>query len=106
MVQGKNDYGDGGIFFGFFIVPKAKYSPIFDEYGILEERKTFKGFEDAKRSLGRKQNFDFSESKIIVEFFQYVGKEVLMEVLRFLQKLEILKFVSSQKLKHLKNLKR
>ena len=105
MVQVKNDYGDGGIIFGLFIAPKAKYSPFFNEHGILEERKTFKGFEDAERLIGRKQTFDFAESKTIVEFFQYVGKEVLMDVLRFLQKLENIKFVSSQKLKLLKNVK-
>ena len=44
--QGKNDYGDGGIFFGLFLGPKLKICQTLDIYGTLREKPTFKRFHD------------------------------------------------------------
>ena len=44
LLQGKNDYKDGGIWLGFFLVAKIKYCLTKNEYGIIDEHKTFKGF--------------------------------------------------------------
>ena len=41
----------------------------------------------------------YDQVKHLVEFFQQIGKEVLMEVLRFLQTSEIVPIVLGQKLK-------
>ena len=53
LCQGKNDYKSGGIFYGLFLAPKIKYCLTIDEYGIISEHKTFKGFTDSKRLLDR-----------------------------------------------------
>ena len=61
--QGKNDYETGGIFYVLLLAPKIKYCSNIDEFGILQEHKTFKGFNDSKRLLDRSQNFKNIEGK-------------------------------------------
>ena len=65
LCQGKNDYKTGGIFYGLFLAPKIKYCLTIDVYGIIQEHKTFKGFNDSKRLLNRSQYFNMKEGKKI-----------------------------------------
>ena len=65
LCQGENDYKTGGIFYGVFLAPKIKYCLTIDEYGIIQEHKTFKGFNDSKRLLDRSQYFKMIEGKKI-----------------------------------------
>ena len=53
LCQGKNVYKSGGVFYGTFIAPKIKYCLTIDKYGIIQEHKFFKGFNDSKRLLDR-----------------------------------------------------
>ena len=55
LCQGKNDYKTGGIFYGLFLAPKIKCCLTIDGYGIIQEHKTFEGFNDSKRLLDRSQ---------------------------------------------------
>ena len=55
--QGKNDYNDGGIFFGLFLAPKTKYCLTINEFGVIEEHKTFRGFGDVNMLLDSKKYF-------------------------------------------------
>ena len=57
MCQGKNDYKTSGILYGSFLAPKMKYCLTMDNYGTIQEHKTFRGFDDNKRLLDRSQNF-------------------------------------------------
>ena len=61
LCQGKNDYKTGGIFYALFLAPKIKYCSTIDGYGIIQEHKTFKGFNDSKRLLDRSQYFKMIE---------------------------------------------
>ena len=65
LCQGKNDYKTGGIFYGLFFAAKIKYCLTIDEYGIIQEHKTFKGFNDSKRLLDRSQYFKMIEGEKI-----------------------------------------
>ena len=65
LSQGKNDYGDGGIFYGLFLAPKIKYCLTINESGIFNEKKTFKGFGDNNRLLDTKKYFDMYEGKAV-----------------------------------------
>ena len=65
LCQGKNDYKTGGIFYGLFFAPKIKYCLTIDDYGIIQEHKTFKGFNDSKRLLNRSQYFKMIEGEKI-----------------------------------------
>ena len=65
LCQGKNDYKTGGIFYGLFLAPKMKYCSTIDDYGIIQENKTFKRFNDSKRLLDRSQYFKMIEGKKI-----------------------------------------
>ena len=63
LCQGKNDYETGGIFYGLFPAPKIKYCLNIKNYGIIQEHKMFKGFNDSKRLLDRSQYFEMAEGK-------------------------------------------
>ena len=65
LCQGKNDYETGGIFYSLYLASKIKYCLTIDEYGIIKEHKTFKGFNDSKRLLDRSQYFKMKEGKKI-----------------------------------------
>ena len=55
LCQGKNDYKTGAIFYGLFLAPKIKYVLTIDEFRIIQQHMTFKGFNDSKRLLDRSQ---------------------------------------------------
>ena len=63
LCQGENDYKIGGIFYGFFLSPKIKKCLTIDEFGVVQEHKTFKGFNDSNRFLDRAQFFKMIEGK-------------------------------------------
>jgi len=48
LLQGKNDYGSGGIIFGMFLAPKVKYCITLNDKFELEERMTFKGYQSTR----------------------------------------------------------
>ena len=57
LIQGKNDYKDGGIFYGLFLAPKIKYCLTINKYGVNDEHKTFRGFTYVSDNLDRKEYF-------------------------------------------------
>ena len=61
--QGKNDYKTGGIFCGLFLAPKIKFCLTIVDYGIIQEHKTLKRFNDTKRLLDPSQFFKMIEGK-------------------------------------------
>ena len=68
LLQGKNDYKDGGIFYGLFLAPKIKYCLNIIKYGVIDEHKTFKGFTNMSDNLDRKQYFKmFGGDKLIAK---------------------------------------
>ena len=78
LCQAKNDYKTGGIFYGLFLAPKIKYCLTIDDYGIIKEHKTFKGFNDSKRLLDRSQYFNMKEGKKYQLCYQDPGKNRLI----------------------------
>ena len=42
LCHGKNDYKSGSVFYGLFLASKIKYFLTINEFGILQEHKTFK----------------------------------------------------------------
>ena len=57
LIQGKNDYKDGGISYGLFLAMKIKYCLTINKYGVIDEHKTFKGFTNVSGNLYRKEFF-------------------------------------------------
>ena len=55
LLQGKNDYKDGGLFYGLFLAPKIKYCLTINKYCVIDEHKTFKGFTIVSDNLDRKE---------------------------------------------------
>ena len=85
LCQGKNDYKSGGVFYGLILAPKIKYVLTFNEFGILQEHKTFKGFKDSKRLLDRSQYFKKKEKKYQL-CYQDRGKNRLIVELSYQRK--------------------
>ena len=68
LLQGKNDYKDGGIFYGLFLAPKIKYCLTINKYGVIDEHKTFKGFTNVSDDLGRKEYFNmYNGDKLVAK---------------------------------------
>ena len=65
LCQGKNDFKSSGIFYGQFLAPNIKYCLTIDKYDIIQEHKTFEGFNDINRLLDRSQFFKMIECKKI-----------------------------------------
>ena len=63
LCQGKNLYRCGGVFYSLFLAPKTKDCSTIDKFGIVQEHKTFTGFNDSERLLYRSQYFKMIESK-------------------------------------------
>ena len=57
LLQGGNDYKDGGIFYGLFLAPKIKYCLTINKYRVIDEHKTFKGFTNVSDNLDREEYF-------------------------------------------------
>ena len=66
LLQGKNDYKDGGIFYGLFLAPKIKYCLIINKYGVISEKKTFKGFTNVSDKLDRKEYFNMANGDKLI----------------------------------------
>ena len=85
LCQGKNDYKTGGIFYGLFLAPKKHCLTTFN-YGIIEEHKIFKRFNDIKRLLDRSQFFKMMVVEKIFVCCLKVGKDRLITELLYQQK--------------------
>ena len=57
LVQRKNDYKDGGIFYRIFLAQKLNICYTRDRYGTLGEKLTFQGFLDTKSLLNTDKYF-------------------------------------------------
>ena len=66
LLQGKNDYKDGGIFYGLFLAPKIKYCLTINKYGVIDEHKTFKGFSNVSDNLNRKEYFNMAHGDKLI----------------------------------------
>ena len=66
LAQGKNDYGNGGIFYALFLAPKIKYCLTINEYAVINEHKCFKGFTNVSDNLNRKEYFKMGNGDNLV----------------------------------------
>ena len=87
LCQGKNDHGDSGNFFSLFLAPKTKYCLTINEYGVVQEHKTFKGFGDVNRLLDTKKYFEMKEGNKVSGKFPLSWKKSFETGVRFCNKL-------------------
>ena len=81
LLQGRNDYKDGGIIYGLFLAPKIKYCLTINKYGVIDEHKTFNGFKDVSDNLNRKEYFKMADGDKLVANLPLSRKKVLIWVL-------------------------
>ena len=62
---GKNDYGDSGIFYAWFLAPKIKYCLVIDDFGIISAKRTFKGYSEEHRIINLEEYISLSEGKTV-----------------------------------------
>ena len=63
--QGKNDYGDSGIFYALFLAPKIKYCLVIDDFDIISAKRTFKGYSEEHRMIKLNEYISLSEGKTV-----------------------------------------
>ena len=81
LLRGKNDYGDGGIFYGLFLAPKIKYCLIINKFGVIYEKKCFKGFTNVSDNLDRKECFKRANGDNLIAKVPLIGKSHSVKVL-------------------------
>ena len=47
----KNDYGNSGIFYAWFLAPKIKYCIVIDDFGDISAERTFRGYSEEHRMM-------------------------------------------------------
>ena len=62
----KNDYKDGGIFYGLLLVPKMKFCLTINKFGVIDEHKTFKGFTNVSDNSDRKEFFNMADGDKLI----------------------------------------
>ena len=63
--MGKNDYGDSGIFYAWFLAPKIKYCLVINDFGIISAKRTFKGYSEEHRLIKLNEYVSLSEGKTV-----------------------------------------
>ena len=63
--EGKNDYGDSGIFYAWFLAPKIKYCLVINDYGINSGKRTSKGYSEEHRLIKLDEYISLSEGKTV-----------------------------------------
>ena len=63
--SGKNDYGNSGIFYAWFLAPKIKYCSVIDDFGNISAKRTFKGYSEEHRMLKLDEYIWLSEGKSV-----------------------------------------
>ena len=63
--QGRNNYKSGGFFHGLFSALKIKYCSTKDIFRLVQEHRSFMGFNDSKRLLDRSHFFKMIEGENI-----------------------------------------
>ena len=66
---GKNDYGNSGIVYAWFLAPKMKYCLVIDDFGIISAKRTFKGYSEEHRMIKLDEYISLSEGKTVLGRF-------------------------------------
>ena len=78
LLQGKNDYKDGCIFYGLFLAPKIKYCLTINQYGVIDEQITFKGFTNDSGNSDRIEHSKMFDGDKLVARVRLSWKKVLV----------------------------
>ena len=86
-LQGKNDYGQGGIWCGLFPAPE-KYCLTEKKFGVIGEHKTFKSFTSVSEKIDRKECFNMADGDKLIAKVPLSSKKSFSEGVVFLQKMK------------------
>ena len=59
-LQGKNDFREGGIWYGLFLGPQIKYCLTVNEFSSIDGDKTFKGLTNVSDKLDKNEYFNMA----------------------------------------------
>ena len=62
---GKNDYGNSGIIYAWFLAPKTKYCLVIDDVGVISAKTTFKGYSEEHKLIKLDEYISLSEGKTV-----------------------------------------
>ena len=61
----KNDCGNLGIFYAWFLAPKIMYSLVIDNFGVISAKGTFKGYSEEHRMIELDEYISLSDGKTV-----------------------------------------
>ena len=62
---GKNDYGNSGIFYAWFLAPKIKYCLVIDDFCVILAKGIFKGYSEEHIMIKLDEYISLSEGKTV-----------------------------------------
>ena len=62
---GKNDYGNSGIFYAWFLAPKIENCLVIEDFGVILAKRAFKGYNDEHKMIQLNEFISLSERKTI-----------------------------------------
>ena len=76
---GKNNYGNSGILYAWFLAPKINVCSVIDDYGNISAKRTFKGYSEEHRMMKLDEYITLSEGKTYQVDFQLIGLNFMNE---------------------------
>ena len=69
LLQGKNDFKEGGIWYALYLAPKIKKCLTINSFGVIQEHKCFKGFTNVGDNFDREEYFKiFNGDKMAAKY--------------------------------------
>ena len=62
---GKNNYGDAGIFYAWFLTPKLKNCLVINDYEVTSGKRSFEGYSEEDRMIKLEKLISLSERKTV-----------------------------------------
>ena len=87
-IPGKNDYKEVAICYGLFPAPKIKYCSTINNYGVIDEHKTFKGFTNVSDNLNREEHFNMADGCKLIAKVPLSWKESFSQGVVFAPKMK------------------
>ena len=62
---GKNEYGNSGIFYAWFLASKIEYCSVIADFGVISAKRIFKGYSEEHRVMKLDEFISLSEGKTV-----------------------------------------
>ena len=85
---GKNDFGNSGKIYAWFLAPRIKCYLVIDDFGVILAKGSFERYSEEHRRIKLKEYISLSEGNIFFGDFRLIGQNRLMKSKYHTEKIE------------------